>query len=268
MNMNITVCLAGATGWAGSALAKAIAEAPDIELVGAVSRTHTGEQLGDVIGVSGLSTTLVDSVEAALQHPADVLVEYTHPDVAKEHVLAGLQHGARVVVGTSGLSDDDYAEIDRTAREKGLGVLACGSFAIGAVLLQRFAAMAARHIPRWEIIDYAHAGKVDAPSGTALELAHRLSRVGQSDLDVSLEDMHGPRETRGARISGSQVHSIRLPGYVISLEAIFGLPDQRLSVRFDSGGSAEPYVAGALLAIRKVGGLTGLHRGLDSVIEF
>jgi len=197
-----------------------------------------------------------------------VLVEYTHPEVAKENVLTGLEHGAHVVIGTSGLSDVDYGEIDLIAQEKGRGVLACGNFAIGAVLLQRFAAMAAKHIPHWEIIDYAHADKVDVPSGTALELANRLAKIGESRLEVPLEEVRGPSETRGARIGGSQVHSVRLPGYVISLEAVFGLPDQRLTLRFDSGASAEPYTAGALLAIRQVGRLTGLHRGLDSVMEF
>jgi 4-hydroxy-tetrahydrodipicolinate reductase len=147
-------------------------------------------------------------------------------------------------------------------------VLACGNFAIGAVLLQRFAAAAARHIPQWEIIDYAHADKVDVPSGTALELANRLATIGESRLEIPLDEVRGPSQTRGARIGSSQVHSIRLPGYVISLEAVFGLPDQRLTLRFDSGASPEPYTAGALLAIRQVGGLTGLHRGLDSVMEF
>jgi 4-hydroxy-tetrahydrodipicolinate reductase len=268
MNASITVCLAGATGWAGSALARAIADASDIELVGAVSRKHAGERLGDVIDKPGLSVTLVASVSDAMDPPPQVLVEYTHPDVAKEHVLTGLERGAHVVIGTSGLSDADYAEIDTIANEKGRGVLACGNFAIGAVLLQRFAAMAAKHMPHWEIIDYAHADKVDAPSGTALELANRLAMIGESRLEVPLDEVRGPRQSRGARVNGSQVHSVRLPGYVISLEAAFGLSDQRLTLRFDSGASAEPYTAGALLAIRQVGRLTGLHRGLDSVMAF
>lgn len=268
MNTKISVCLAGATGWAGSALAKAIADAPDIELVGAVSRKHAGERLGDVIDKPGLSVLLSPSVAAGLDTKPDVLIEYTHPDSAKRHVLLGLENGAHVVVGTSGLSDADYGEIDAVARERGLGVLACGNFAIGAVLLQRFAAMAARHVPHWEIIDYAHADKVDVPSGTALELANRLAKIGESRLEVPLGEVRGPGQTRGARIGGTQVHSVRLPGYVISLEAVFGMPDQRLTLRFDSGTSAEPYTDGALLAIRHVGRLTGLRRGLDSVMEF
>jgi 4-hydroxy-tetrahydrodipicolinate reductase len=135
------------------------------------------------------------------------------------------------------------------------------------VLLQKFAEAAARLIPHWEIIDYSHDDKVDAPSGTARELAFRLSKVRSPEPTIPLESTVGPRETRGATVSGSQVHAIRLPGYVISTEIIFGLPDQRLSIRHDSGNSARPYVDGALLAIRKVSTLVGVHRGLDSVLD-
>jgi 4-hydroxy-tetrahydrodipicolinate reductase len=92
--------------------------------------------------------------------------------------------------------------------------------------------------------------------------------VQESQLDVPLDSVQGPIETRGARLQGTQVHSVRLPGYVISLDAIFGMPDQKLILRHEAGTSAVPYVEGALLAIRKVRGLQGLHRGLDSVMDF
>jgi 4-hydroxy-tetrahydrodipicolinate reductase len=128
--------------------------------------------------------------------------------------------------------------------------------------------MAAKYIPHWEIIDYAHAGKKDVPSGTARELANRLANVGEARIEVPLGEIEGPKETRGARLQGTQVHSVRLPGYMISVDVIFGMPDQKLILRHESGSSAEPYVQGALLAIREVGKLVGLHRGLDSVMKF
>jgi 4-hydroxy-tetrahydrodipicolinate reductase len=109
--------------------------------------------------------------------------------------------------------------------------------------------------------------KEDTPSGTARELAFRLSRIRTSELPIPLDQTEGILETRGARINGSQIHSIRLPGYTISAEIIFGMPDQKLTIRHDSGISAEPYVDGALLAIRKVSTLVGLHRGLDTVLD-
>jgi 4-hydroxy-tetrahydrodipicolinate reductase len=265
----ITVCIAGATGWAGSALAKGVTEATDMELVSAVSRSHAGVRLDEALGTAGLEAQVFGSVDEALNGTRpDVFVEYTQPESAKGHVLSALRSGAHVVIGTSGLGEADYEEIAAAAEEAKRGVLAVGNFALTVVLLQKFAEMAARYIPHWEIIDYAHADKRDAPSGTARELANRLAKVREAALEVPLEQVEGPRESRGARLQGSQVHSVRLPGYVISLDAIFGMPGQTLVLRHESGTSAEPYVDGALLAIRKVGGLVGLQRGLDSVMGF
>ena len=263
----IAVCLAGATGWAGSELARAIAASGDLELVAAVSRTHAGRRLGDVLGDPRITSPVYRSAADALMHRLDVFVEYTKPDSAKANVLAALDHDAHVVIGTSGLTDRDHEEIDVAARRRGRGVLAVGNFALTVVLMQRFAEMAAKLIPQWEILDYAHDDKIDAPSGTARELAARLSRVRPPEPAVPVAETIGEREARGLTLAGAQVHSVRLPGFVISAEVVFGMSDQRLSIRHDSGSSARPYVDGALLAIRRVSTLRGLHRGLDTVLE-
>ena len=266
--MTIRVCLAGATGWAGSAVANAIVQLEDITLVSAVSRTHAGKTLGNVLGEPRLTCSVFATVQEALAaQPCDVFFEFTKSDVAKLNVLTALQHGAHVVIGTSGLTDADYAEIASAAEQHQRGVLAVGNFALTIVLLQKFAEIAAKFIPQWEIIDYAHDDKKDAPSGTVRELAYRLSKVRPSELTVPLEETKGVVETRGARMTGSQVHSIRLPGYTISAEIIFGMPDQKLTIRHSSGSSARPYVDGSLLAIRKVNTFVGLRRGLDSVLD-
>jgi 4-hydroxy-tetrahydrodipicolinate reductase len=236
-------------------------------VVAAVSRTHAGRILGDVLAEPRLTCPVYATAQEALAHPCDVFVEFTKPDVAKLNVLAALEQGANVVIGTSGLTDADYAEIAIAAEVHQCSVLAVGNFALTVVLLQKFAEIAARYIPQWEIIDYAHADKVDAPSGTARELAFRLSQIRPSELAIPLEQTQGEVETRGARIAGSQIHSIRLPGYTISAEIIFGLPDQKLTLRHDAGSSAQPYVDGALLAIRKVNTFVGLKRGLDHVLD-
>jgi 4-hydroxy-tetrahydrodipicolinate reductase len=263
----INVCLAGATGWAGSELARALARTTDLSLVAAVSRRHAGRVLGEVLAEPRLACPVHGSVAEALAAPCDVFVDYTKPDSAKAHILCALERGAHVVVGTSGLGDADFAEIDALARARQRGVLACGNFALTVVLLQRFAEMAARLIPQWEIIDYAHDDKPDAPSGTARELATRLSRVRAPEPTIPVERTQGLREARGATLAATQVHSIRLPGYVIGAEIVFGMPDQRLTLRHDAGNSARPYVDGALLAIRKVSTLVGVHRGLDTVLD-
>jgi 4-hydroxy-tetrahydrodipicolinate reductase len=263
----INVCLAGATGWAGSELARGIAGTDDLAVVAAVSRKHAGRMLGDVLHEPRLTGAVYGSAAEALATPCDVFVEYTRPDAAKRNVVAALERGAHVVVGTSGLADDDYVEIDAIARSQRRGVLACGNFALTVVLLQKFAEAAARLIPQWEIIDYAHDDKVDAPSGTVRELAARLAKIRHPEPTVALDRTVGPREARGATLAGSQVHSLRLPGFVISAEIIFGMPDQKLTIRHDSGSSARPYVDGALLAIRNVATLVGVHRGLDAVLQ-
>lgn len=265
--MGIRLCLAGATGWAGSALARAIADSDDIQVVSAVSRSHAGHILGEVLGEPRLPAPVYATAQEALANPCDVFFEFTKPDVAKSNVLTALERGAHVVIGTSGLTDDDYTEIAEAAERHQRGALAVGNFALTVVLLQKFAEIAARYIPQWELIDYASDSKRDVPSGTVRELAYRLSKVRPSELTVAPDQIQGPVETRGARLTGSQVHSVRLPGYTISAEIIFGMPDQKLTIRHDAGSSAEPYVDGALLAIRKVQALTGLHRGLDSVLD-
>jgi len=264
----LKICLAGATGWAGSELSRGIHNTADLELVAAVSRSHAGRSLGEVLGIQDLTTPIFETVDEALKTNPDVFVEYTKPDIAKSHVISSLKSGVHVVVGTSGLSQEDYEEIDRAAKSVHRGVLAVGNFALTVVLLQKFAEMAAKYIPHWEIIDYAHANKKDVPSGTARELANRLSKIQESKLEVPLDQVDGPKESRGARLQGTQVHSVRLPGYMISMDAIFGMPGQKLILRHESGSSAEPYVQGALLAIREVSKLVGVHRGLDSVMKF
>jgi 4-hydroxy-tetrahydrodipicolinate reductase len=248
----IRVCVAGVTGWTGGAVAEAVEAASDLELVSGVSRS-------DPASFSSVPEAL-DAVAA------DALVDYTHAAVVKGNVLAALDRRVGVVVGSSGLTAADYEEIDARAREAGVGVIAAGNFSVTAALLLRFAAEAARHLEAWEVIDYASAAKEDAPSGTARELAERLEGVRAPALRVPLDETHGEREARGARVAGSQVHSLRLPSFSVSTEVVFAADGERLSIRQDAGESAAPYVAGTLLAIRSVPGRVGLTRGLDQLL--
>jgi len=269
MTEPLRVVLAGATGWAGSALARGLAGQPDLRLVAAVARRAAGGTLGDALGIDHPAPVHADAA-AALALGCDVFFEYSKPEAALGHVMAALDAGAHVVVGTSGLSDDDYAAIDARARAANRGVLACGNFAITAVLLQKFAEIAVRWLPDVELIDYAKAGKLDVPSGTVRELAARLGAArGEARAAAPPADaVRGPPETRGAALSGIPVHALRVPGFVLGVEAVFGAADQRLHLHHEAGGSAEPYVAGALLAIRRVSGLVGVVRGLDRVMDF
>jgi 4-hydroxy-tetrahydrodipicolinate reductase len=248
----IRVCIAGITGWVGRPLAEAVKAATDLELVAGVSRS-------DSASFSSVAEAL-DSV------PTDVLVDYTTAAAVKENVLAAVERRVGVVVGSSGLSAADYAEIGARAREHEVGVIAAGNFSLTAALMLRFAAEAARHLQAWEVIDYASAAKPDAPSGTSRELAERLEGVRAPLLGVPLEEVLGAPEARGATVAGTQVHSVRLPSFTVSTEAIFAAEGERLSIRHDAGESAAPYIAGTLIAIRAVPGRVGVTRGLDQLL--
>ncbi len=265
----IKVFIAGGTGWAGSSLSKGVFNSQNMELVGALSRNHKGQNLAEILDLGSVNIPIYDTIETALNNTDfDVLVEYTKPNIAKMNILSALKKGKKVVIGTSGLTENDYLEIENVANENNTSVLAVGNFALTVVLLQKFSEMAAKYIPNFEIIDYTHEDKIDAPSGTARELAYRLSKVQTPNKFVTGDALIGEVSSRGANLNEVQVHSIRLPGHVISIESIFGLKDEKLSIRHDSGSSAEPYVKGGLLAIEKVGTFKGLKRGLDSVMDF
>ena len=265
--MKLKVCIAGATGWVGKPLCLAVAGAEDLSLVGAVSRTQKGRSLKEAVGETVPDVVVSGSVAEALETPTDVLVDYTKADVVKGNVLTAIRKGVHVVIGSSGLTDEDFVEINRAALDNKVGVIAAGNFAVTAVLLQRFACEAARYLSQWEVVDYASDAKRDAPSGTARELAFRLSEVGRPEVTHPVEQTIGEPASRGLTLNGTQVHSLRLPGYVIAVEAIFGAKDERLTIRHDAGSGAEPYIQGTLLAIRKVSGRVGLVRGLDRIME-
>jgi 4-hydroxy-tetrahydrodipicolinate reductase len=261
----LSVCIAGATGWTGRALVGGVLAAGDLRLGGAVSRSASGQDLGVALGGEPLGVVVRGSVSDAIDG-VDVLIDYTSPSVVKANALTAINAGVAVVIGTSGLTRSDYAEIGEAARARSIGVVASGNFSLTAAMCQAAALLAARHLPHWEVIDYASATKPDVPSGTAQELAERLREIRPPVLGFPIEELQGPREARGARVAGTQVHSVRLPSFVVSTEVIFGLPDERLSIRHDAGGSPEPYVAGTLLAARRASRLVGLTRGLDTLL--
>ncbi|MGB7796695.1 MAG: 4-hydroxy-tetrahydrodipicolinate reductase [Pseudonocardiaceae bacterium] len=259
------ISVAGATGWTGSAVARAILDSPDLELVSAVSRSAAGQDLGAAWGGESIGVPVMDSVAEAVRH-ADILVDYTSPDAVRANVIAAIERGVAVVVGSSGLSARDFDEIDAAATMHELGVIAAGNFSITAAMAQAASLLVAPYLPYGEVIDYASAAKRDAPSGTARELAERLSEVGRASAAVAVAEVHGHPAARGATIGRVQVHSLRVPSFVVSTEVVFGLSDERLTIRHDAGSSAAPYVEGTLLAIRALPGRVGLTRGLDTLL--
>jgi 4-hydroxy-tetrahydrodipicolinate reductase len=263
--MTLRVCVAGATGWAGRAVAEGVLGADDLVLRSAVGRSAAGTDLGLAWGGAGNGVPVFAAIADALDE-VDVFVDYTSHSTVLGHALAAIERGVSVVIGTSGLGADDFDVIAGSAGRAGVGAIAAGNFSLTAAMMQAAALLVARHLPNREIIDFASAGKKDAPSGTARELAERLGTVNVPVPALPVASVAGHPEARGAIIAGTQVHSVRLPSFSVSTEVVFALPDERLTIRHDAGSSATPYVAGTLLAIRAAPGRTGLIRGLDTLL--
>jgi len=262
----INVCFAGITGWTAPPITAAIVAADDLTLASGVSRSAAGQSLAAVTGLDCPGSVYASVAEALAAAPADVLVDYTSADAVRGNVWAAVEAGRHTVIGSSGLTAADYAELDRLARDRGVGVIAAGNFSVMAAVLRRAATMAARHLGHWEIIDYASEGKPDVPSGTSRELAETLAGVRTPGTAVPLADLHGPAEARGAEVAGTRIHSVRLPSFVVTTEIVFGGPGERLVMRHDPGLTPDPYVAGTLLAVRRVADAAGVRRGLDSLL--
>jgi 4-hydroxy-tetrahydrodipicolinate reductase len=262
----LRVCVAGVTGWTGSAVARAILQSEAFALTGAVARRAAGMDAGEAAGMPRAGVPVAATLGEALVAPVDVLIDFTHPESVKARTMEALDRDLRVVIGTSGLSGADFDEIADAATARGLGVIAAGNFSITAALAKHVALLAARYLPAREIVDYASADKPDAPSGTARELAEALAEIRSNHIRYPVAKTIGEVAARGADVAGTQVHSVRLPGYTLGFETLFGLPDERLTIRHDAGPGAGPYVAGALLAAERVMEVSGLVRGLDALL--
>lgn len=262
----ISVCIAGITGWTGRCIAVAIESADDLALTSGVSRSAAGQSLASAVGVTATGAVYATVAEAVRASHPDVLVDYTSATAVRGNVWPAVEAGVHAVIGSSGLTASDYEELDRLARDRGVGVIAAGNFSVMAAVLRRAATMAARHLEHWEVIDYAGAGKSDVPSGTSRELAETLAEIHLPKSAVALADLHGPVEARGADVAGTRIHSVRLPGFVVTTEIVFGGADERLIMRHDPGLSPDPYVAGTLLAVRNASAVSGVRRGLDSLL--
>jgi len=265
--MSIKVCVAGVTGWTGAEIARGILASKDMFPTSAMARSTKGRDVADVLGLEKLTgVEICDDIRVALKSDVDVFIDYTRTESVKEHALYAISQGVSVVIGTSGLTLNDYDEIALRAEEKGVGVIGGGNFSLTATMMQHLALIAAEHIPQFEVLEHAWAEKEDVPSGTARELAEKLGDVQKPHQVRPIDSLHGPHEARGANINGVQVHCVRMPGFTLKCEAIFGMKGENLIITHEAGQSAEPYVSGTLLAVRKVLSTTGLVRGLNELL--
>ena len=247
MGETIRVGVLGARGRMGGEICRTVAAAPDLELVAQID-------LGDQLSV------LVDT-------GTQVVVDFTHPGAAPDNVRFAVDHGIAAVVGTSGF---DAARLD-TVRgwlaERPGHVLVAPNFGVGAVLAMQFARQAARFFDSVEVIELHHAGKVDAPSGTAVRTAALLADARReaglgAPPDATTEELPG---ARGADVDGIRVHSVRLPGLVAHQEVVLGTDGETLTIRHDSMNRSS-FMPGVLLAVRNVLQRPGLTVGLEPLL--
>jgi 4-hydroxy-tetrahydrodipicolinate reductase len=235
----------GARGRVGSVIVPAVEEAEDLELAGAL-------EVGD------------DLAAALARHRPAVAVDFTTPGAVFGNVAALLRARVHAVVGTTGLPAARLKELDVLAREHGVGCLVAPNFALGAVLMMRFAEEAARHFPWAEIVERHHEGKLDAPSGTARLTAERIARA-RPETPSNPDETENAPGARGGRVADVPVHSLRLPGSVAHQEVWFGGPGETLVVRHDAI-DRKVYAPGVLLAVRRIGAHRGLVLGLERIL--
>ncbi|MBP3780056.1 MAG: 4-hydroxy-tetrahydrodipicolinate reductase [Selenomonas sp.] len=262
-----TVLVNGACGRMGRAVLKAVAEAENLKLVGAVDVVG-GADAGELAGSGANGIKVETDLKAALTRlQPEVMVDFTRPDVVYDNVMTALQAKVSPVVGTTGLSDAQKADIKKLAEEKDTPAFIAPNFAIGAVLMMVMAKQAAKYMPDVEIIELHHDKKLDAPSGTAVQTAAMIAEVRAAHKQGHPEEKEKLEGARGADYEGMHIHSVRLPGYVAHQEVIFGGLGQTLTIRHDSL-NRESFMPGVVLAAEKVRGLKGLTVGLDKLLEF
>ena len=262
----IKVMVSGACGRMGQAVLKAVIEDSELELVGAVDLAG-GADAGELVGLGKNGVIVGTDLEAVIDASSpEVMVDFTRPDVVYANAVKAIKKGVSPVIGTTGLSDEEKAELAELSKANNTPVFIAPNFAIGAVLMMLMARQAAKYMPEVEIIELHHDKKLDAPSGTALQTAAMISEVRKAHVQGNPEETEKVAGARGADVDGMRIHSVRLPGYVAHQEVIFGGLGQTLTIRHDSL-NRESFMPGVCLACKRVRGLSGLVIGLDKVMD-
>lgn len=263
--MAIRVLVCGAAGRMGQEVVRAVSKEADLQLVAAVDQSRVGEDIGEVVGLGSKEIAITNDLAGVIAAgQPQVMVDFTIPASVLANLRVALARKVACVVGTTGLSQENLAEISQLCTDNDTPCFIAPNFAIGAVLMMQFATQAAKYFPKAEIVELHHDKKLDAPSGTALLTAKKM--LAEPDCALEQETIVGEQEPRGQLFDGRlRVHSLRLPGLVAHQEVIFGGVGQTLTVRHDSL-SRESFMPGVVLAVRKVGGLSGLVIGLENLL--
>ena len=261
--MSVKVVVSG-TGKMGRQVLETVCAEADLEPVGVLDCV-SGEEYLSLPDGSGLIPFSTDPAALFTRTRPDVVVDFTNAEYTPQVAREALEAGARLVIGTSGLSEAFLHELGRECRQRKLGAVVVANFALGAVLMAYLCRVAARFFDHAEIIEMHHDGKVDAPSGTAIATAHKMADGREAPFQRPRTQRETIEGTRGGTADGITIHSVRLPGLVAHQEVIFGGPGQTLTIRHDST-SRESFMPGVMLAIRDVMSREDLVLGLEALL--
>ena len=263
-NVTIRVGVFGAGGRMGTTVAHAISAEPDLELVAAIDPSYEGIDVGEVTGIAGVHFAVSSDPGPAVSAGVEVMVDFTHLAAARANLQFCAANRIHAVVGTSGFTERDHEQIAELFTHS--NCLIAPNFAIGAVLMMRFAEMAAPYFDRAEIIELHHDGKIDSPSGTAISTAERMaSASARWEADpVTNQTIEGARGAKGP--AGIPIHSVRMRGMTAHQEIILGTAGQTLTIRHDSIDRSS-FMPGVVMAVRRIRSLPGLTVGLDRLLD-
>jgi len=261
--MTLRVGVFGAGGKMGSTVCRAVDSDPELELVAAVDPQHAGLAMRQVTGCEQSFQVAADG-QAFLDAKVDVVVDFTHLEAARSNLLWLAEHGIHAVTGTTGFSDSDLESFRKTFKNSNCVI--APNFAIGAVLMMRFAEIAAPFFETAEIVELHHDAKLDAPSGTAMLTAERMAAASADWAadPTKTEILPGARGGKGP--ADIRVHSLRLRGMVAHQEVILGTTGQTLTLRHDSY-DRDSFMPGVLLATKLVVERPGVTIGLDALLD-
>jgi 4-hydroxy-tetrahydrodipicolinate reductase len=260
----IRVGVFGAGGRMGATVCAAVHEDPGLELVAAVDPHHAGIDLGQ-LGLHGTGLQISAGANALVDAAVEVAIDFTVLAAARENLQFCADQGIHAVVGTTGFTDAELVDLDRRFAESRANAVIAPNFAIGAVLMMRFAELAAPYFDTAEIIELHHDKKIDAPSGTAVATAKRMA-AASSEWAPDPTTTVVASGARGATVEGISVHSVRLHGMVAHQEVLFGTTGQSLSIRHDAYDRSS-FMPGVLLAAKRVASCPGLTIGLDALLD-
>jgi len=261
----------------GREVCRTVLSRPGLELVAAVDPAHAGSSVGALVGSlgadSGTGPTIAASLDELVATGVEVAVDFTHLDVSRATIAFCVEAGIHSVIGTTGFTEEELGGLGRTfdrAGGSGANCVVAANFAVGAVLMMRFAAMAAPWFDGAEIIELHHEGKRDAPSGTSLRTAEGMAAARQAAARdefppdaTSVVVVDGARG--GAGPGGVRMHAVRLPGLVAHQEILLGSPGQGLTIRHDSFDRSS-FMDGVVLAVEAVPTRPGLTLGLEPIL--